>query len=36
MDSEERKVAKVPLTLATVMGAFLVIAAIVIILLWAL
>ncbi len=35
MDDEERKVAKVPLTLGAVMGAFLVVAALVAILIWA-
>ena len=36
MDNDERKVAKVPLTLGAVMAAFLVIAAIVIVLVWVL
>ena len=35
MDDDERKVAKVPLTLGAVMGAFLVVAALVAILIWA-
>jgi hypothetical protein len=36
MDDEERKVAKVPVTLGVVMGIFLVVAAVVAILIWAL
>ena len=36
MDDEERKVARIPLTLGAVMGAFLVVAAVVAILIWAL
>ncbi len=36
VEDEERKVARVPLTLAAVMGAFVVVAAIVILLMWAL
>ena len=36
MENDERKVAKVPLTLGAVIGAFLLIAAIVIVLMWAL
>ena len=36
MENEERKVARVPLTLGAVMGAFLVVAAIVAALIWAL
>ena len=36
MANEERRVARVPLTLGAVMGAFLVVAAIVALLIWAL
>ena len=36
MSDEERKLARVPLTLGAVMGTFLVVAAIVVLLIWAL
>jgi len=36
MEDENRKVAKVPVTLGVIMGVFLVVAAVVIILIWAL
>lgn len=36
MDNEERKLARVPLTLGAAIGAFLVVAAIIAVLIWAL
>jgi len=35
MEDEDRKVAKVPITLGAIMGIFLVVAAVVVILIWA-